>query len=411
MQLQRWLRISLFNLLLIALIGLVMRYKIIYPLPFVDQRNLLHAHSHFAFAGWLTQVLMSLLVSRLTTVNGRDNFRRYNPVLYGNLITAYGMLLTFPFQGYAFLSILFSTLSIGVSYWFAIQYWRDLNRSAARNISHRWFKAALLFNAVSSAGAFSLAYMLATHSAHSERYLASVYFFLHFQYNGWFFFACMGLLSFHLSAWGASEKKLKLVYLLFLSACVPAYFLSALWLPVPGWAYVLVVAAVCAQMAGWAFCLLIIRKALPVMKKQLSSFARLLLVCSAAALTIKLCLQSGSVIPPLSRLAFGFRPIVIGYLHLVLLGVITLFLLGYIISFRMVPVSSLFKTGCLLFAGGIILNELLLMVQGIADLGYRPLPSVNHLLLAAALVLFTGMLIINLGCSGKYDPAHKLPEK
>ena len=38
-----------------------MRYKIAYYLPFIEQANFLHAHSHFAFSGWITQVLMVLM--------------------------------------------------------------------------------------------------------------------------------------------------------------------------------------------------------------------------------------------------------------------------------------------------------------------------------------------------------------
>jgi hypothetical protein len=40
------------------------------------------------------------------------------------------------------------------------------------------------------------------------------------------------------------------------------------------------------------------------------------LCLSAIALSIKLLLQLGAVIPALSTWAFGLRPIVIGYLHL-----------------------------------------------------------------------------------------------
>jgi hypothetical protein len=35
---------------------------------------------------------------------------------------------------------------------------------------------------------------MVTKNIHQNEYLASIYYYLHFQYNGWFFFACMGLL-------------------------------------------------------------------------------------------------------------------------------------------------------------------------------------------------------------------------
>ena len=133
-----------------------------------------------------------------------------------------------------------------------------------------------------------------------------------------------------------------------------------------------------------------------------------LFVLCGIALSVKLCLQAGSVIPSLSRLAFGFRPIVIGYLHLVLLGVITLFILSYSIAFKIIPVNKRTRGGIIVFTGGIIANEILLMVQGIADLNYESVPFINEMLLAAALILFAGILIINYDQKfSKYEPAHK----
>jgi hypothetical protein len=406
----KWLRLSLFNLLLVALLGVVMRYKILYSLPWVDQRNLLHAHSHFAFAGWITQALMSLLVSFLQEKGMSNAFSKYRPVLYANLVTAYGMLLTFPFMGYKFPSILFSTLSIFASYWFAVQYWRDLDRLKAKSASHHWFKAAVVFNAVSSLGAFYLAYMLASKNIHPNYYLASIYFFLHFQYNGWFFFACMGLLSHQLNKAGVMNNELRRVYFFFVIACIPAYFLSALWLPVAKWLYVLIVIAVLLQLTGWWMMTRIVRRAMSNLRGRIGPFPRILFLLSAIALTIKLLLQTGSVIPSLSQLAFGFRPIVIGYLHLVLLGVITIFILAYSFATGAISASRASRGGIIIFTCGIIVNEIFLMIQGIADMNYQPLPGLNELLLMAALILFSGVLVINLGqFFWRYDSTHKRP--
>jgi hypothetical protein len=113
------------------------------------------------------------------------------------------------------------------------------------------------------------------------------------------------------------------------------------------------------------------------------------------ALTIKLLLQVGSTHPALSQLAFGFRPIVIGYLHLVLLGVITIFILGYSISKNLLQVGNHFLTGVWLFVAGIIFNEILLMVQGVSGMSYTVLPRINELLLGAAIMMFFGILVFN----------------
>jgi hypothetical protein len=399
-KIQRWLKITVFNLLIVATIGVVLRYKIAYSLPFIDQKHLLHGHSHFAFAGWITQALMILLVSYLLKQNNGAGLKKYRWLLNANLFTAYAMLIAFPIEGYGLYSIIFSTLSIFVSYAFAFCYWADLNKLHKKNIAHSWFKAAVAFNALSSLGAFALAVMMVAKIIHQNWYLAAEYFYLHFQYNGWFFFACMGLLTVKLSA-NASPVILKNIFLLFVTAVVPAYFLSTLWMNLPLWVYLLVIAAAFAQVVGWIYTVGIIKKQSALLKKSMPAIAKWLLIFSAAALSIKLLLQLGSTIPTLSDLAFGFRPIVIGYLHLVLLGVITLFIVGYMFATNNLLINKNAVAGAAIFTTGIIINEFFLMVQGVAALVYTNIPFINQALLITAGIMFTGLLMLLLSQKNK----------
>lgn len=393
--LRRYTRIALFNILLIAGIGVVLRYKIAFYLPFINQKHLLHGHSHFAFAGWVTHALLFLLVRYMAAVKGEATWKKYKWIIIANLVTAYGMLISFPIQGYGLFSIIFSTLNIFVSYAFAFYYWKDLNRIAVKNVGHWWLKLSLLFNVVSSFGAFSLAFMMATKSMHQDWYLASVYFFLHFQYNGWFFFACMGLatLKFFIHV---PAKTLKQIFWLFALACIPAYVLSALWLPLPKWTYTIVVLAACMQVAGWALLLKQIKKQSVFIQTLAAPNTIWVLALSCIALSIKLLLQLGSTIPSLSKLAFGFRPIVIGYLHLILLGVISIFLVGYMLTENIITTNNQTKRGIKIFIAGVIINELLLMIQGIAAMTFTPTPFINESLLAAAIIIFIGLIFLNL---------------
>lgn len=390
----RWLKISLINLLIVACLGVTLRYKILYSLPFVDQKHLLHGHSHFAFAGWITQAIMALLVSYLVKQQGKSNYKKYTWLLYANLITAYGMLIAFPIEGYGLFSIIFSTASIFISYAFAFFYWHDLNKLPVKSTANSWFKAAVLFNAFSSLGAFALTIMMANKVIHQNWYLAAEYFYLHFQYNGWFFFACMGLFTAFISRHTDSEKILTKIFRLFAFAIIPAYFLSALWMDIPVWVYILVILSAIAQVAGWVWFVKLIRNNWSLLEPKFSTTSKYILACSAVALTAKLFLQLGSTIPSLSDLAFGFRPIVIGYLHLVLLGVISLFLLGSMFSEDYFFTNKKSVTGVFVFAGAVILNEVLLMVQGVAAITYTSIPFINEMLLAAALLLFTGALLM-----------------
>lgn len=390
----KWLKIALINLGVVALLGVTLRYKIAFSLPFIDQRNLHHGHSHFAFSGWICQALMILLVYYLHKNKQEGLIKRYAWIIFANLIVSYGMLISFSIQGYAFFSILFSTLSIFVSYIFAVLFWKDLNKLNFNRNSQLWFKAALLFNVSSSLGPFALSYMMSNHIIDQKAYLIAEYFYLHFQYNGWFLFACIGLFISKLHELTGQEKSLKTIFWIFAISCLPSYFLSALWLPIPKIIYLLVVIAAIMQLVAWVWFITIIRKHILTLKTEIPNPAKWLLSLSAISMSIKLCLQLASTHPSLSQLAFGFRPIVIGYLHLVLLGVITIFLLGYILSERLVVINRTITTGILIFVSGVFINEILLMIQGAFALATETVPYMNVLLLIAAIIMFLGVFLI-----------------
>jgi hypothetical protein len=393
---EKWLRIALINLCIVALLGVTLRYKIAFSLPFIDQKNLMHGHSHFAFAGWISQAIMVLLIYYLYKQGQENLLKRYGWILFANLLTAYGMLISFPIQGYGFFANLFSTLSIFVSYIFVVFFWKDLNKLNFNRNAHLWFKVALLFNVLSSIGPFSLAFMMSTHLINQKAYLLSVYCFLHFQYNGWFLFACMGLFISKLNELIGEEKKLKYIFWMFALSGVPSYFLSALWLPLPTTLYILVVIAAVAQLIAWLWFIKIIWIHIVLLKKEISTPAKWLMTLAAISMTIKLTLQLGSTYPPLSELAFGFRPIVIGYLHLVFLAVISVFIIGYILSEKLLALNRTTTIGMMIFISGIFINELLLMIQGVLALANQSFHRMNILLFIAAIIMFTGILLINI---------------
>lgn len=396
MNLKKWVQLSLANLLIVSLLGVVLRYKIAFSLPFIDQKKLLHGHSHFAFSGWVSLVLMALIVSRLSVYNTQVNFKRYNWLLWANVICGYGMLLSFPVQGYGLFSIFFSTCALFVAYIFMVYVWRDINRAGQQSILFPWIKAAVFFNSLSSLGAFSLAYMMATGNMHQTWYLGAVYFFLHFQYNGWFSFTVLGLLFEKLAAMGIGTSPLKTIFRLFAIACIPAYFLSALWMPINAVVYAAVVLSALFQMAAWIWTLSLAWSKRLALKAELPRTAYVIFGLSLIAFTIKFFLQLGSTIPTLSTLAFGFRPIVIGYLHLVLLGVISLFIIGYVLYNGIIVIRAKTKLGLTLFISGIILNELALMIQGMAAMEYISVPYINEVLFGIAILMFTGLLVVNI---------------
>jgi len=388
-----WVRLSIANLFVVACIGVLMRYKIGFSFPYFDQKNIQHAHSYFAFAGWISQIIMALMVLYLQPLLSAQRLRAYHLLLAGNLFCAIGMLVSFAVQGYGLYSISLSSMSLLLSFVFVFFYLSDVNRSKQVGIKN-WFRAALIFNVISSFGTASLVYMMATKNLEQHSYLASVYWYLHFQYNGWFFFACMGLLHSYLHRLNPAYDGLPKVFWLFVVSCIPAYGLSVLWLELPVWLIVLISIAAIAQFWGWVSLLLSIKNDSMIESSGADWLMKLLLAIVAFAATIKITLQLGSTIPAVSKLAFGFRPIVIAYLHLVLLAVTSLFLITHAYGLGLIKNNKLSIFGILLFVVGVFANELVLAVQGIASFSYTMVPYINEILFGVSIWMWLSLLIL-----------------
>lgn len=385
---QYWLKISLFNLFIVAVLGLLMRYKIGFEFPYMDQKHLQFSHYHFAFYGWISHTLMVLMVYCIQKTNWGINVKKYNNIFILNLTGSYGMLVAFILWGYGVAAVSFAVIAIVASFWFVYVFYRDLALGFANKTVSQWFKAALLFNVMSSLGVFAIAYMMLSKNLHQNEYLTSVYYFLHFQYNGWFFFACMGLFMDYIKAEG---KIYKVVLNLFFISCIPAFLLSVLWLNLPGWLYGIVVLAAIIQLYAWILLLKQLFNEKILNNNSLPYILRYIALFIGVAFSIKLLLQLGSTIPVISKLAFGFRPVVIAYLHLVLLAIISLFLLFYIYAGQILTTSRKILLGLVIFSAGVLLNEIILAVQGIAAFTYTVIPFVNEMLFLAAVLLSGGI--------------------
>jgi len=371
----------------------LMRLKVLLPMPAINQKFLLHAHSHFAFAGWVSHALMVLVVAMVFNRQQHEKLPwRYQLTVVANLLASYGMLISFFFQGYGFYAIIASTATVAVSYVFAVMCWRDMANIGHHSSAFSWLRAALIFLVLSSFGTFYLASLMASNNVDSRLQLASVYFYLHFQYNGWFFFACMALIQHWLHQHRVTPPHSKAAFWLFALTCPVNYLLSVLWWDMPAWLYFSVVAAVVAQSIAWAQWLRICVENRLVLGHSLTAVARWLLIGVATAATIKFVLQGLSVIPSLSQLSYSFRPIVIGYLHLVLLAVISLFIIAYGYIGGLLHINRLAIASTTVFVSGVILNELLLMGQGISGLARTPIHHMPLLLAVAAGTLLIGIV-------------------
>ncbi|HEY4652331.1 MAG TPA: hypothetical protein VIG72_13000, partial [Pontibacter sp.] len=147
--LNRWrlpLLSALLSLVVIAAMGLLLRWTFVQAVPGLNYKFLLHAHSHAALLGWLyPAVVISLLHAYLPPeVRNRKVYFRQFWLSQGAVL---GMLLSFPVQGYGAVSITFSTAHILLSYWFIVRFRKDAKAARAgegkHQLSFRFVQAAL----------------------------------------------------------------------------------------------------------------------------------------------------------------------------------------------------------------------------------------------------------------------------
>src|ERR1017187_6915418 len=93
-----WLNFSIFNLCMLAFLGMVLRSKAVFEIPFIDFNHLADAHGHFAFGAWVTLSLSCLLVSELLPQPFAG--RKIYQWLFGCIIfTSWVILFSYTFQG------------------------------------------------------------------------------------------------------------------------------------------------------------------------------------------------------------------------------------------------------------------------------------------------------------------------
>lgn len=202
MNLKNHIRVALGYFILAAILGVVLRSFYSFEIP-VNYKFIVHTHSHIALLGWVYLGLTTLLYKLYLSKQGLNE--KYRRIFWFTQLTLVGMLLSFPFQGYALFSIIFSTLFLFASYWFTWFFIKNVPSQFRQTNSYTCVKVALYYMVLSSLGPWALGAIMNTLGAESIWYRLSIYFYLHFQYNGWMILALMGLFLYALE-----EHRIKL---------------------------------------------------------------------------------------------------------------------------------------------------------------------------------------------------------
>jgi hypothetical protein len=403
-----WVRITLFYLVVTALSGLFMRGMGMslgsVRLPIVPYDHVLHAHSHLALLGWVYMALFLLLLTHFC--DREQPLSRQVRLMYGiTQFTLAGMFAAFLVQGYAIASIALSTLQILLSYWFVWWLWRQLSKQqrsaptgAPGPLSLRIAKGSLICLTASSLGPWTLAVLSAKQLQESPLYEAAIYFYLHLQYNGWFTLALAAIVVRLLEKRNIvfSHQLVDAFYRLYVWSLLPAYLLSVLWaVPGSGLHFVAAAAAICQWVAALLLLIALHRVRTDIFR-LFKGGSLLLLLIALAIFFMKSTLELGPVIPSLSDWIYGSRSVVIGYLHLTLLGFVSLFCLALFLEQGWLDGSKHgIRIGLTAFLSGFAMNEFVLFLQGLYDL--LDLGYVRHLerwLLLASAGMAAGLLII-----------------
>lgn len=393
---ESWSKISLTFFCIIAIFGTIMRLTPFTKI-FIAYEHILHAHSHVAFQGWIYTALF-LLITKLYLSNKLIKQGKYKLQFILTLIVILGIMFSFIFQGYAFYSILFSSLFQVLNYWFIYRFFKDVKKNKSilkHHFSLQFIKVGLIMLALSTVGPWAVGVLSAKGFAGSEYFNAALYFFLHFQYNGWFTFAIIGLFFWMLEHYQIKFKlkQAKISFLLFSFSIIPAYTLSLLGMSFRNYFIAIGFLAAILQLSALTYLVIAVISSLKNIQLAINNCSLLLLIFVGISFTLKTILQLLSVFPVFEKLAFENRFLIIDFIHLVMIGFISFFILAIFLQIEYLKRTIYSKIGTLSLIAGFVASELILLGLGLN----LPITSGQIALLIASGMMAIGVILVFTG--------------
>lgn len=392
-QKKTWFLIALGNFFLAACIGALLRFAFVAEVSWMNYRHFLHGHSHVAMLGWIYLGFFILFISTFLSKELQKR-RAYKILFWLTQFAVIGMIISFPIQGYAGASIFFSTLHVLLSYGFVYRFLKD-TKLPPSSPAFLLAKAALGFMVLSTLGLWAMPPIIINGWQGNPAYYLSVQFFLHFQLNGWFVFAALALFFSFLEKKGISISSVLFsrFYLTLVGSCFLTYSLYIAWSFPEPILFGINGFAVCMQFLALIFFLQILLKEKESIQKAFSDWNRPLLIVAGSSFLLKIIFQVIIVVPYMATIAYTIRNYVIGFFHLLLLGMISSFLLGYADSEKLIGSKTvLAKFGILLFVAGFVLSEFIIFLQGTLFWGSKGfMPYYYELLFGASFLLPLGI--------------------
>ncbi len=390
--LKKWILICFGNFLIAALMGLLLRLQFVAPVGNVNYQFLLHGHSHIAMLGWVYLALFALIYHFFIPKNN-ENEKKFNRLFWITEGAVIGMMIAFPLQGYALFSIVFSTIHIFSSYYFVRLVWKNLETNL---VPERYLiKTALFFMILSTCGIWCLGPAVGLLGKTSAFYQIAIQFFLHFQFNGWFIIAVLALL-FHQMQLKVENRVFFSFYKWLIVGTVLTFALPVSWFissPILTWINGV---GVVVQLVAFAKLILMLRPQFGEFYAKLKEIEKIVYSFALLSLGLKVLVQLVVIFPDMALVSHQVRNFVIGFIHMIMLGVITGFLLGFLLNAKVINRKNRFSEyGIKIFLMGFILTEFLLFAQG-GNLffNWNLIPMYHQNLFLSSIWLVVGIVMI-----------------
>ncbi len=377
---------SLFNFFLIALLGLVFRLFPVFSFNGFHYQNWLQVHSHAAFLGWIYTGLATLFWYAFVPDERRLN-KHFGILTILLQIPVFGMYFSFPTEGYGPWSIFF--LSFHLILFIYLMTFIFRHSTVKKGTAFTLAKIAFWFMVLSAAGPISLGPISAMGLKHTHWYHAAIYFYLHFQYNGWFTIALLALLLAGMEKAGINSSTGETHWLawIFILSTLLTYSLSLMGFYPEPVNYIPGGIGVIMETAGIYY---IIRKYFRY-KNTVDGDKTSLDILGGLVITflaLKLLAQLFTAFPFIVEFAYTRRDLVVAYLHLSLLGFASTAVFLFYgwnewLNFR----KAIGLTGLVIFLTGFVISELLLGLRGF----FPEVTDKYSLLMICLLIIHAGM--------------------
>jgi len=161
-----------------------------------------------------------------------------------------------------------------------------------------------------------------------------------------------------------SMTHFKPFYWCLLISCILTYLLAVTWSTPTTILFLTNSIGVIIQLAGLYFLIMILRNVKEELKTKIKKRTLRLLLLSFYLLALKIVMQSLVALPSLAVISYTIRNFVIGFIHLLMLGVLSVFIFGFLHEFRSVS-SKLEGVAINIFLTAFYITELLLFLQGL----------------------------------------------